>query len=294
MAAPRLLDTATWQERQAAHEAAVDELTAAHLQRRRNGVAHPIIDFLFTYYRTSVGALRRWHPGPDLAMEVPSPPASPPRFYRPLIVDGRHALSLDFGALRAAKGKRWQRAATLIARTAARPGRLSCFGLHEWAMVYRLRPEELRHAQVPLRVTPEVIAEQVESGVRCTHFDAFRFFTKPAEPLNEIRLTRATQVEHEQPACLHAGMDLYRWAAELGPGCPADLGLDCFRAAVRARVLDMQASPYDLREYGYDPIPIETAAGRAAYVGFQRRWITETNELRARLLEVYARLGVTP
>lgn len=292
--APPLLDAASWQARRSAHEQAVDELTAAHLDRRRHGQAHPIIDFLFTYYRSSVGALRRWHPGPDVALEVPSEPAAPPRFYRPVRIDGRHAVTLDLEALRDAKGKRWQRAATLISRTADRPGRLSCFGLHEWAMVYRLRPEQIRHSQVPLRVSPELVAEQVESGVRCTHFDAFRFFTPPAEPLNEVRLTRATQLDHEQPACLHAGMDLYRWAAELGPGCPGDLALDCFRAAVRARIVDMQASPYDLREYGYDPIPIETAAGRAEYVAFQRRWIAQTNELRQRLLEVYARLGVTP
>lgn len=89
-------------------------------------------------------------------------------------------------------------------------------------------------------------------------------------------------------------MDLYRWASELGPLCPADLLLDTFRAAVDARIIDMRASPYDLRDYGYEPIPIETAAGRAEYVRFQKRWMAHTNRLRNRLLEAYRAVDVIP
>ena len=32
----------------------------------------------------------------------------------------------------------------------------------------------------------------------------------------------------------------------------------------------MRASPYDLTELGYQPVPIETAAGKAEYVAAQR------------------------
>lgn len=285
-----------WRAREAEHHAAVDELTAAHLRRSHSGIKHPIIDFLFTYYRSSVGALRTWHPGAGIQLEIENNRRHIPRYYRSVEPgrDGVSAVEVDLDAVIAAKGKRWQRAATIVSRTAHRTPRFGCFGRHEWAMVYRLRPHEIRHEHVPLRVSQETIAEQVEAGVHCTHFDAFRFFTPPAEPLNEFALDRSSQLEREQPACLHAGMDLYRWASELGPACPSDLLLDTFRASLRARVVDMQASPYDLRDYGYEPIEIETARGRAQYAAFQRRWAEETNELRERLLELYASLGVHP
>ena len=45
-------------------------------------------------------------------------------------------------------------------------------------------------------------------GIRCSHFDAYRFFTDSARPRNALRPTRETQVAMEQPGCLHAGMDI--------------------------------------------------------------------------------------
>ena len=57
----------------------------------------------------------------------------------------------------------------------------------------------------------------------------------------------------EQPGCLHAGMDVYKWAFKLTPLVPSDLVADAFDLAREIRVLDMEASPYDLRELGYDP-----------------------------------------
>ncbi len=73
----------------------------------------------------------------------------------------------------------------------------------------------------------------------------------------------------EQPGCLHANMDLYKWATKLAPLTPSQLIADCFELAVAVRELDMAASPYDLRAYGYEPVPIETPAGRAAYARAQ-------------------------
>ena len=66
----------------------------------------------------------------------------------------------------------------MLQRTAARPGQFGCFGLHEWAMVYRT-PEH-RHA-VPLRLGQAGTDAVVEQGeLCCTHIDAFRFFTPEA------------------------------------------------------------------------------------------------------------------
>jgi hypothetical protein len=173
----------------------------------------------------------------------------------------------------------------LLARTGERPAALTCFGLHEWAMVYRTAPERIRHGQWPLRLGAERTDAVVEAAeLRCTHFDAFRFFTAGARPRNAVAPTRQSQAELDQPGCVHAGMDLYKWALKLAPGIPSELGMDCFDLARELRTLDMRASPYDLRRLGYDPIPIETAEGRAAYVRAQRGYAVRGQALRARLV----------
>ena len=87
----------------------------------------------------------------------------------------------------------------------------------------------------------------------------------------------------EQPGCLHANMDLYKWAYKLSPALPSELVMDCFELSWRIRAMDMQASPYDLAEWGYPPIRIETAAGKADYVAAQRGFSAESAVLRERL-----------
>ena len=36
--------------------------------------------------------------------------------------------------------------------TQSRPAQFSCFGMHEWAMVYRIDPKKVSHDQQPLRL----------------------------------------------------------------------------------------------------------------------------------------------
>ena len=150
-------------------------------------------------------------------------------------------------------------------------------------MVYRTA--EVRHDSVPLRLGSAGTDEVVESlPLRCTHFDAFRFFTDEAAPRNELPLEREGQIASEQPGCVHAGMDLYKWATKLSPLLPAELVADAFALALDLRELDMKASPYDLRDHGLEPIAIETTAGRAAYAREQERLAGRAAELRDRLL----------
>jgi hypothetical protein len=61
--------------------------------------------------------------------------------------------------------------------------------------------------------------------------------------------------------------------------------MDCFELAADARELDMRASPYDLIDYGFESIPIETAAGRAEYVRAQQRIAERAAPLRAHLAD---------
>ena len=65
---PALLAAPEWRARQAAHEARVRAWTDPHQARASRGEKHPVYDFLFSYYAFRPAWLRRWHPGPDVAL----------------------------------------------------------------------------------------------------------------------------------------------------------------------------------------------------------------------------------
>ncbi|HIW94875.1 MAG TPA: 3-methyladenine DNA glycosylase [Candidatus Corynebacterium gallistercoris] len=286
-----VLGVEEWEARRRRHQKQADDLTADHVQRRARGERHPVWDFMFNYYPTTAGQLRRWHPGAGVGVVVEGD-ATPrlPAFkdhYGEVRIDGQRVWALDVERHLAARGKTVEYIQRLLRATAERPAQLGCFGLHEWAMVYRDTP---RHPE-PLRLGTEGTNEVVEANqLKCTHFDAFRFFTPQAAPRNELAPTRNTQPDLEQPGCLHASMDLYKWATKLGPLIPGELWLDTFRLACDVRRLDMEASPYDLREWGFQPVRIETPAGRAEYVRRQRRLFERAQELRWRILEIVDQL----
>jgi hypothetical protein len=288
---PLRLAAAEWTERAGAHAERADRLTAAHRARRAAGTRHAVEDFLFEYYNTRPSQLRRWHPGAGVGLE-PGPDGPAPhtawRWYR---TDSEGMVSLDGAAFVADRGDTVRFISRLLRATASRPASTGCFGLHEWAMVYR--QEDRRHA-LPLRLGQAATDAVVEAQpIRCTHFDAFRFFTAAAAPLNRVQPSRATQVELEQPGCLHASMDCHKWAGKLGPAVPGDLALDCFQLARDVRLLDMRASPYDLSAYGHAPVAIETPEGKAEYVHQQREFAVRAGRLRGRIIEVCDQL-LTP
>ena len=289
MPADVLLPAAEWSARAAEHEARVERWTAPHRERRRRGETHAVLDFLFTYYSETPGRLRRWHPGPGVRL-APGPGGPAPHArWRWYVSDDGGAVRLDVDTFRAERGDTVRFVRDLLAATASRPAYTGCLGLHEWAMVYRA--DERRHA-VPLRLGRAGTDAVVESHpIRCSHVDAFRFFTPDAVGLNRLQPTRATQVAMEQPGCLHATMDLYKWAYKLSPAVPGELVTDCLALAAEVRELDMRASPYDLRDRGYAPVRIETPEGKAEYVAAQRGFAARGAVLRSRLLEVCDRLA---
>jgi hypothetical protein len=266
-----------WARRESEHQARVDAFLAGHLDRGRRDERHPVEDFLFTYYSLRPAQLRRWHPGAGTALMDAAERAG---WRDHVVVDG--AVTLDVRAFLLRRGDAVRHVRALLAATASRPAHLDCFGLHEWAMVYR-EPQR-RHA-VPLRLGQAGTDAVVESHrIRCSHYDAFRFFTPAAAPRNTLRPTREATVTLEQPGCLHATMDLYKWAYKLLPAVPSEVVVDAFELARDVRELDMRASPYDLSALGYDPVPIETPEGKAAYVAAQRGFAERGTLLRARLL----------
>lgn len=287
-----VLDADRWHADQAEHRRAADALTAGHRARRAAGDRHPVWDFMFHYYPVKPSQLRRWSPGAGTGLQLTAADADgpqtpgPPALHR--IVDGDRGRiwQVDTDAVRARRGRAVRYIHRLLRATVGRPAQLACFGMHEWAMVYHATP---RHPE-PLRLGAAATDRVVESStLRCTHIDAYRFFTADAAPRNTLRPTRETQVDLEQPGCLHATMDLYKWATKLGPLVPGDLWLDTFRLACDVRTLDMAASPYDLTAWGLDPVPVETPAGRSEYARRQRGLADRGQQLRRRLLALLDR-----
>ena len=290
----QILTVEEWARRRAAHEARVEPWVRPHLERRREGVPHPVQDFLFTYYSQRPAALRRWHPG--YGVRLPAEAAEEFAGLKGYVVAAGRARRDHDSVGVSAEHVRSQRVllATLhrlLTATAGRAPQLGCFGMHEWAMVYRLEQDDVRHASWPLRLGGTGTDQVVESHrVACSHFDAFRFFTDEARPLNTLQPGRDDRAEFEQPGCLHAGMDLYKHAFRLTPMVCSDLVADCFELARDIRVLDMRASPYDLTELGYEPVRVETAAGKQEYVAAQREFAERGAPLRQRLVDEVGRL----
>jgi len=280
-----VLAPSQWLPRADTHTARVDTFTAAHRTRARNGQTHPVWDFLFSYYSLRPRQLRVWHPGHGAVL---SGPEAARYRHRPGYIAVAEGVTVGADYLRA-RTPAVRFVAGLLRSTASRIPRFGCFGMHEWAMVYRTGA--VRHASVPLRLGSTGTNAVVDSlPLRCTHYDAYRFFTPAAATRNEGQPDRDSQSRWEQPGCLHTNMDLYKWCYKLGPLVESGLLMDCLDLAARARELDMRASPYDLREYGFDPIAVEETAGRAEYVRQQAAVAGRAAPLRATLLEQCERL----
>lgn len=278
------LRVGAWKQAQAAHEERADDLTRAHSERKARGKKHAVEDFMFSYYRLSVGKLREWHPGHGATLLGSYEDLG--EFRSPALYRNTPAgLTLNSTPLIAKRQSTINYALNLLQRTASRPAQFGFLGLHEWAMVYRLKDGDQRHTQHPLRLGHDGTVAVVEAGNWVgTHLDAFRLFTPEAVPRNREKLSRESRPEKHQPGCLHANMDLYRWYSKLLPLVPSELVLDTFELARDIRRLDMAASPYDPASIGTNLIKIETAPGRKEYLRQQRFFAERSTSLRAALL----------
>ncbi len=274
----KILTESEWHALRNAHEARVRPWVQPRLARMSLGQRHPVEDFLFEYYSYRPGQLLRWHPGLGFAIQGGDEYLPHKGYVKTDIGVTASPSTLTPPRL---ESIRWLQG--MLEGTLARTATFGCFGLHEWAMVYRT--EEVRHDQWPLRLSAETIARVVEDNApRCTHYDAFRFFTPAARPLNKYQLTRPEVSAHEQAGCLHANMDLYKWAFKLSPFASSELVADCFALAREIRELDMRASPYNFQALDLEPVCIETPQGRAEYESMQRDFAVRAIPLRRRLI----------
>ncbi len=286
---PAVVASGLWLERAETHWARAARHTGPARMRRDRGLPHPVVDFLFEYYPYPFALLENWQPGVGVALQWKSPtlPARfPERWYA--LAEGR--VMAEPRKLGGKERQRLRWTVSLLEATRDRAPNFACHGMHEWAMVYR--GKEVRHEKtLKLRLPQAEIDALVETrAVCCSHHDAFRFFAAEARPLNRLQPDLNNRVLLEQPGCLHANMDLYKWAAKAMPWAGSDLLLDCFELALQLRELDMRASPYDLSAWGCEQVRIETPDGRRIYECEQKRLAAEARPLRERLIGA---LGLT-
>ena len=268
------------------HEEKLSEILDPYLEKRSRQIKDPVLDFLFEYYAFRPSHLMRWSPGLENALEW-NGGSKLPEVSELRVEESQAFVDPSLFPKKRLKSLRW--ILELLTKSATKKPMFGCFGMHEWAMVYRT--EDVRHNQIPLRLSDNEIAEIVESRpLACTHFDAFRFFTKKAKPMNKNSLSRETFQNTEQPGCLHTNMDLYKWAFKLYPWISSELIREAFLNAVEIRKTDMQASPYDAREFGLEPIKIETETGRKEYLDLQTKFFENSQPIREKLIEAYEKV----
>ena len=298
---PPIIPHSEWRALSAAHRAKAQKWTEPCRARRASRQKHPVFDFLFTYYPFSMGRLEQWHPGLDTILE-----SGNAGDYTPKPFQGKHyrhdtqGITLDRSTLSDKERFRIRHIHNLLALTQNRTPNFSCFGMHEWAMVYRgndtAQGGDIRHREsAPLRLTQAKIDQVVEERpLCCSHFDAVRFFAPAALPMNKLQPTLDLRHEFEQPACLHSNMDLYKWASKCMPWVGSHLLWRCFQLALSARELDMRASAYDLVDYGYSPVKVETHEGREEYENLQRKISDQAKPLRQELMDCLSTLLGAP
>ncbi|MEM9160545.1 MAG: 3-methyladenine DNA glycosylase [Verrucomicrobiota bacterium] len=283
----RTLSEDQWLGLKRAHEDFVMPWMEGYRARRARRESHPVHDFLFGYYQTNRQTLTCWRPMADMLLLGDR--AKELFLGDPRYCEEKGGVRLCIESMDAREIQRADWVSKLLEQALGRPARFSCFGLHEWAMVYK--SDEIRHEKTPLRVSKEKIEEVVEGlSICCTHHDAFRFFTPEAIPLNSLQPRSDERHLNEQFGCVHFNMDLYRWSYKLSPWIGSALITDCFKLAIEARALDMRASPYDVSSFGYEAIMIETAEGREQYRREQREIYEKGQPLARRLLEECRRL----
>lgn len=317
------LPVSSWEQEAMLHEKELDRMLyppGECLKTRQHTVkTHPIYNFLHTYYRYSAKNLRYYSPGIDVVMEAKKETSSSGSNSNSKRRKDLHISQLDpkylhvlndeccsytlpptatieptspFGWITMSRNR------DLLMNTDSRIPFFGCFGFHEWAMLYSGRnqgplsqPLPSHQKEVPIRVTQEVIDDVVETmGLRCTHYDAYRFFHPSVQPLNSIHpLTRTNQIDHEQPGCVHTAMDLFKYAYQIYPFISSSLLRSCIHIALTARKLDMRASPYDTTNVLYcgPPICVETLEGRNQYQEEQKALALEAAIVREELIQGY-------
>ena len=189
----------------------VDKLLPTALTSDEN---HPIYNFFSTYYRHLPSALRTYSPGIGVMVSTESaddykvdlPKKGRVAYNDSCVIFDPRSAKFNENQINTLK-----KTLRVLEATSMRPPNFHCYNLHEWAMLYS-KSKPFVTQSLPLRksLSNKIIREVVETlGPTCTHYDAFRFFSEDAKPLNsslplssklasEIPLTRNNEeaLEH--------------------------------------------------------------------------------------------------
>ena len=224
---------------------------------------HPLYNFIFKYYFSmSPKCLTHYSPGMNVLLLDTDEPDSGASLAQSSWGDPYRPVSRGYVwdpaelAVPATKRRAMSHVLQLLQSIDKKPPSLRCYGLHEWAMVYidgasretaaAPSPKLSKFQSLPLRVTSESIRSVLQPDpaapplLRCTHYDAFRFFTDDGRVLNTVnspvparyvfscpicrglilgvRCRREHILQLEQPGCIHVQMDLFKWDFSLTCG----------------------------------------------------------------------------
>ncbi len=279
----KVLNNDDWQSQQNTHHDIIAKIVDPYLEKKQQQHKDVVLDFLFDYYAFRPSHLKKWSPGFRVLLKGADQKTAP-SFSEISIVNDGAFLNPDYFPEKRKRAARW--ILSLLQNSLKNKPSFGCFGMHEWAMVYKAN--KIRHDHLQLRISPKKLTEFVESRpLVCTHFDAFRFFTSEAQPLNKFEPTREKFLQTEQAGCLHTNMDLYKWAFKMYPWVSSNTIRRAFMLALETRTIDMKASPYDLQKQGLEPIKIETKEGRMEYVKHQKDIYQQSVPIRRQLIEEY-------
>lgn len=269
-----------WEQEIKIQNGLISKIVAQQQKRKNEHQKHPIEDFLFDYYPYRPNQLLQYSPGLGKILEGEKAKIF---LNKKGFSANEKGVFINPKTLAIHRIESLKNIILLCKNIASKKPFLGCFGLHEWAMLYR--SDEARHPQLPLRFPIEKINEIIEKEkICCSHYDAFRFFTAAAQPLNLLQPTRLTQIQNDQNGCLHANMDLYKWCFKFFPFVPSSLVIESFLLAQKIRQIDMQASPYCLKKYGLEAIKIETPEGKSIYIDHQKKFQMQSQKIRENLI----------
>src|SRR5699024_7067416 len=123
-----------WQSHQRKHHHRTGKIIDPYLQQKNHHHKDPVIDFLFEYYAFRPSHLKRWSPGFGVMLEDADQDNTPDISELSVTEDGAF-LNPDYFPDKRKRAARW--ILELLEKSLHKKPSFGCFGMHEWAMVYK-------------------------------------------------------------------------------------------------------------------------------------------------------------
>lgn len=149
----RVVKREIWLEARARHQELLHPWCIARQKRASLGIPHPVYDFLFDYYSYRPAHLLRWSPGADIAIDITGGDGADLDWkdeLSPIVGEESESVAINSEGFPAHRRTYLEWAIKYLIATKNRPSVFSCFGLHEWAMLFKSK--QTRHTNLPLRL----------------------------------------------------------------------------------------------------------------------------------------------